>query len=81
MKRYLKDPLLVVSVLLAVTGALQASQGFLTALVQRYPIAFGLAMTAVSCTTGVLTVLKTYLTTPRPPDTHDDGTAGDGSDL
>jgi hypothetical protein len=57
-----RDSLLWISVLLAVTGGLQASTGFLSDLAEKYPIAFGVAMTAISVTTGVLTVLRTLKT-------------------
>lgn len=69
MNRYLKDPLLLISALLAITGAVQASTGMLSALAEQYPVAFGVAMTAVSAATGVLTALKTYLISqPKRPD-------------
>lgn len=77
MKQYAKDPLLIVSVLLAVTGAFQASTNQLAPLLAKYPIAFGIAMTLVSAATGTLTVLKTFIANRPAPDTHDDGTAGD----
>lgn len=68
MKTYAKDPLLIVSVLLAVTGAVQASTGLLSQLAEQHPVSFGLAMTAISVLTGALTAVKTYLTNnPRPP--------------
>lgn len=71
MKRYrppsvrscFKDPLFVVSLLLAITGAIQSSQGLLTELIQRYPVAFGLSMMGVSILTAVLTVIKSTITT------------------
>ena len=56
-----KDPLLWVSILLAVTGAIQASTGQLTALAAQHPVAFGIAITAISVTTAVLTVIRTNL--------------------
>lgn len=55
-----KDPLLLLSILLAVAGAIQASTGHLSALAAQYPVGFGLAVTATSITTAVLTVLKNY---------------------
>ncbi len=61
MKQYAKDPLLLVSVLLAVTGAVQANTGALSKLAEEYPTGFGLAMMAISVFTGVLTTIKTFL--------------------
>jgi hypothetical protein len=61
MKRYAKDPLLIVSVLLAATGAVQASTNYLAPLLTKYPTAFGLAMTTISIVTGTLTALKTFI--------------------
>lgn len=61
-----KDPLLWISILLAVTGAIQASTGALSALAANYPLGFGVAMTVISVMTGVLTAIKTSaLTTAR----------------
>lgn len=77
MKQYFKDPLLLVSVLLAITGGLQASQGLLSEAIKQHPIGFGIAMTITSCVTGALTVLKTALAQRPSPNTHDDGTAGE----
>lgn len=68
MKSYAKDPLLIVSVLLAVTGAVQANTGLLSKLAEEYPTGFGLAMMLVSITTGALTAFKTFLLNkPTPP--------------
>lgn len=61
LKPYLKDPLLLVSVLLAATGAIQANTGMLSELAKQYPTAFGLTMTLVSVVTGVLTAIKIAL--------------------
>lgn len=61
MKTYAKDPLLLVSVLLAVTGAVQANTGLLSKAAEEYPTTFGLVMMAVSITTGALTAVKTFL--------------------
>lgn len=76
MKQYAKDPLLSISIALAALGAVQASTGLLSELAHRYPITFGLVMTAISVSTAVLTVIKTYQMQPPPPP-RDDGTAGD----
>jgi hypothetical protein len=56
-----KDPLLIVSILLAITGAIQASTGYFSDMMTAHPIRFGLGMTAVSIVTGVLTVVKSYI--------------------
>lgn len=58
MNNQVRDPLLIISVLLAVTGGIQASTGALSMLADEYPLAFGLAMTAISVVTGVLTAIK-----------------------
>lgn len=55
-----KDPLLILSVLLAVTGAIQASTGLLSTLASQHPIAFGVTMTLISVATAVLSVLKNH---------------------
>lgn len=75
MKQYTKDPLLIVSVVLAATGAVQASTNLLSPLLQKYPTGFGLAMTGVSMVTATLTALKTYLASRPPTTSGDDGTA------
>jgi hypothetical protein len=67
MSPHAKDPLLVISVLLAITGTVQASTGLLSALAARHPLYFGLAMTAISVVTAVLTVLKTNLAMRQTP--------------
>jgi hypothetical protein len=67
MNKYLKDPLLLVSILLAAAGAIQANTSMLSELAAKHPTAFGLVMTAVSVVTGVLTAFKTFLLN-RPPD-------------
>lgn len=56
-----RDPLLWISILLAITGTVTASTGFLSNLAAQHPTAFGIAMTATSVVTAVLTVLKTQL--------------------
>lgn len=61
MNKYARDPLLWVSVLLAATGAVQASTGLLSEVASRYPVAFGVAMTMVSVATAVLTAIKTAM--------------------
>lgn len=67
-KAYAKDPLLLVSVLLAVAGAVQANTGLLSKIAEQYPTAFGLVMMGISVSTGALTAIKTYLVAnPRPP--------------
>ncbi len=56
-----KDPLLWVSVALAITGGIQAGTGFLSSLAELYPIAFGVSMLVISIFTGVLTVIKSFI--------------------
>lgn len=58
MKNYLKDPLLWISILMAIFGSIQSATGLLSLFAEAYPLAFGLCMTAISAVTGVLTVLK-----------------------
>ncbi len=67
MKHYARDPLLIVSVLLATTGAVQANTGLLSTLAEKHPTGFGLAMMGISIVTGALTAFKTFLLN-RPPD-------------
>lgn len=62
-----RDPLLWVSILLAVTGSIQASTGLLSTLAAQHPVAFGLVMTGISVATGILTVIKTNLTLSGAP--------------
>ncbi len=61
-----KDPLLWVSVFMAITGGIQAGTGFLSPLTEQYPIASGLVMLGVSIATGVLTVVKSFLSSAPP---------------
>lgn len=68
MKSIFKDPLFLVSVLLAITGTIQASTSMLSVLATKYPTAFGLAITGVSIVTAVLTAIKTQLLTTARPD-------------
>ena len=56
-----KDPLLGLSVLLAILGALQASQGLLTQLIEKYPTTFGISMTVISCAVAGLTVYRNVI--------------------
>jgi hypothetical protein len=58
MREYLKDPLLWISILMAIFGSVQSATGLLTLFAEAYPIAFGIAMTAISAITGSLTALK-----------------------
>lgn len=58
MNKHLTDPLTIISVLLAITGAVQGAGGLLTPLMTKYPMQFGIGMTIVSTLTGVLTYLK-----------------------
>lgn len=62
-----KDPLVWISVLLAITGGIQASTGLLSTVASEYPTVFGLVMTGISVTTAVLTVLKNQLTQRTSP--------------
>jgi|WetSurMetagenome_2_1015567.scaffolds.fasta_scaffold857589_2 hypothetical protein len=68
MKNLFKDPLFLVSILLAITGGVQANTGQLSALATEYPTAFGLVMSTISIVTAVLTAVKTMLLNqPKDP--------------
>lgn len=59
----LKNPLVLISVLLGALGGLQAAWGHLTPLIEQYPTAFGLAMVAISTLTGALGAARALATT------------------
>lgn len=61
-----KDPLLLVSIALAITGGFQASNGFLSALAEEHPTLFGLTMMGVSIFTGILTTIKSFILNGAP---------------
>lgn len=73
-KTHVKDPLLIVSIILGALGGLQAGLGVLTDAVKEYPVAFGLFITLISTITGGLTVYKNALAArasdPRTPLEH-----------
>jgi hypothetical protein len=73
MNQYAKDPLFVISLLLAVSGAIQTSTGLLSKLADQYPISFGIVMTAISATTAVLTAVKTHMINNPPSNGQNSG--------
>jgi len=60
-KTLLKDPLFVLSLILAALGGIQASVGYLSPLVEQHPLGFGLAMTTISVFTATLTAARAGL--------------------
>lgn len=67
MNKYTKDPLLWISILLAMAGGVQANTGYLSDLATKHPTAFGLTMTGISILTGALTALKSFIMVKAPP--------------
>jgi len=68
----LKDPTIALALLAAVLGEVQAQSHALTELVG--PTLAGRLLSAGALLAAILRILQTM--PPRPPDTHDDGTAG-----
>lgn len=70
----LKDPTIALAILLAVSGEVQAQSDWLLSWLG--PTAAGRVLSAVGLTVAILRILQT-LPPKVPPDTHDDGTAGE----